>query len=267
MKKILLHGPFIPHHIDNKMKSEGSLEESRDNFLKKRFKNLDFLLETRYKWINHFLKNKKIVVEVGSGSGFSRLYLDKKIILTDANDNSWIDKFIDATSMDFKDNSIDVIIASHTIHHFYSPYKFFKECDRVLKKNGLIIINEINTSLLMRVLLKIMKHEGWSYNVDVFSPSEVVNQKDDPWSANCAVPEMLFSDEARFIKTFQSFRFVKNELCEFLIFPISGGVVSKTKVPELPLCILKILSFLDKLFIKIFPSIFALGRRVVLKKI
>ena len=46
---------------------------------------------------------------------------------------------LDATDMNFNDNSIDVIIASHTIHHFHNPAKFFR-MPKVLRRGGRILI-------------------------------------------------------------------------------------------------------------------------------
>ena len=267
IRKVFMQGPYVPDHNSNRMKSEGSVSDARRSFLKTRFQNLDRLLIFRYGWMNEFLKPDSIIIEIGAGAGFSQLYLNQKVILTDAINNPWIEKVIDATKMDLADKSVDVIIASHNIHHFYSPHKFFDECKRVLKDDGLILIQEINTSLMMRFLLKLMRHEGWSYNVDVFDPDEVVNDKHDLWSANCAVPEMLFFDESRFEQVFASFKVTKNELCECLLLPLSGGVIAKTKVPRLPISFLNFVSIVDRVLITFLPSIFALGRRVVLKKI
>ncbi len=267
IKKVFLQGPYVPKHKSNRMKSEGSVSDARRLFLKTRFQNLDSLLMFRYQWMNQFLKPNSIIIEIGAGAGFSQLYLNQKVILTDAIKNPWIEKVIDATKMDLADKSVDVVIASHNIHHFFSPCKFFDECARVLKDDGLILIQEINSSLMMRLLLKLMRHEGWSYNVDVFDPDAVVNDKHDLWSANCAVPEMLFFDESRFEHAFASFKITKNELCECFLFPLSGGVTAKTKVPQLPKGFLNFIAIFDRVLITFLPSIFALGRRVVLKKI
>jgi SAM-dependent methyltransferase len=266
MRKYILAGPYNPVHDENKMSSEGSVSDARARFLETRFANVEHLLKFRYEWMNKYLQSDSVIIEVGAGAGFSPLYLSEKPILTDAANNPWIDKYIDATDMDLEDGSVDVIIASHNIHHFYSPFKFFKECERVLKKDGLILIQEINTSLMMRVLLRLMRHEGWSYNVNVFNPDEIVNDADDLWSANCAVPEMLFNDPNRFEQVFTPLRVIRNEPCECLIFPLSGGVISKTKVPQLPIRVLDFILFIDKILVAMLPSIFALGRRVVLKK-
>jgi SAM-dependent methyltransferase len=168
--------------------------------------------------------------------------------------------------MDLADESVDVIIASHTIHHFYSPYKFFMECQRVLKKGGIVIIQEINTSFFMRLLLRIMRHEGWSYDVDVFDPNAIVNDANDLWSANCAVPELLFYNSRTFERTFPELQVTRNKCCEFLLFPLSGGVIAKTSIPELPAIVLRGVMVVDAILTKIAPSIFALGRQIVVQR-
>ena len=267
MKKKVLHGPYFPKHEDNLMGSEGSVALARETFLEKRFRNLDYLLRFRYEWMNQYLEENKVIIELGAGAGFSPLYLSQKPIITDAANNPWVEKFIDATNMDIENDSVDVIIASHNMHHFYSPFKFFKECERVLKNDGVILIQEINTSLLMRLLLRLMRHEGWSYDVNVFDQNEIVNDKSDLWSANCAVPEMLFNDMSQFENVFPALKVERNELCECLLFPASGGVISKAKVPELPVFVLNMILSFDRFLVRIAPNIFALGRRVVIKKL
>jgi SAM-dependent methyltransferase len=270
-KPIFLGEPYFPIHGDNRMSNEGETAEARRQFLKERFPNLDFLLFQRYDWMNKYINVGDHVFEIGSGAGFSPLYLKVKPVLTDAINNPWIDKYIDATKMDLEDDSADVIIASHTLHHFYSPYMFFTEVLRVLKSGGILLIQEINTSLLMRVLLRAMRHEGWSYDVDVFDPKAIVNDPNDLWSANCATPWLLFHDSQKFEAVFQNdeyqLKIETNQLNECFIFPLSGGVISKTKVPRLPKGVLKMVHALDKALISVLPSVFAMGRSVVVRKI
>ena len=47
----------------------------------------------------------------------------------------------------------------------------------------------------------------------------------------------------------------------------SGGVTSKTKCIPMNKFFLNILNFVDEILVKLFPSIFCMGRRIVLKKI
>ena len=266
MKKFFYKNKFVPKHTDNLMEGEGDLLKAREMFLKNKFKNLDFLLFKRFNWMNKYLSNKQKIIELGSGAGFLKMYLKKKIITSDAIKFPWIDMKINAMDINLKKNSVDIFIASHTIHHFYSPKKFLNNLQKVLKPGGLIIIQEINTSLIIRILLKMMKHEGWNYDLNIFDENEIMNNENDLWSANCAIPEMLFDNEKKFEKNFPFFEIIKNDLNECFIFPISGGVISKTKVIELPYFLLKMIDKIDNALIFLAPKIFACGRSVVLQK-
>lgn len=58
-------------------------------------------------------------------------------------------------NLDFKDQSVDLIYLSQAFHHADKPLKLFTECDRVLKKNGRIVLvgehrKEAKTILIKR---------------------------------------------------------------------------------------------------------------------
>lgn len=152
------------------------------------------------------------------------------------------------------------------IHHLSSPVRFFREMKRILRPSGLLLIQEINTSLLMRMLLRAMRHEGWSYDINVFEENTVANDPADPWSANCAIPELLFRDPARFERSVPWFTVRVNKLCECFLFPLSGGVIAKTKTINLPRAVLSIVQTLDAVLVSASPKLFALGRSVVLER-
>jgi SAM-dependent methyltransferase len=249
------------------MRQEGDVAAARDSFLKSRFRNLDVLLRQRFTWMNGFIDPDDVVVELGCGAGFSRLYLETdRLIQTDYLRNDWVDVTADALRLPFRESSIDVAVCSHMIHHLANPMQFLTKLWRVLRPGGRVIIQDLNTSLLMRLLLRLMRHEGWSYDVDVFSDRAVANDPADPWSANCAIPQMLFGSAAAFERALPGYRVVLNELNECLIFPLSGGVIARTTVPELPPGLLKLVTRIDAVLVRTCPSVFALGRSVVLLK-
>lgn len=267
INKMLLRREFFPRHEDNLMMSEGDVALARKRLLQERPRNLLFLLQQRFSWMNEYLEGKKNIIELGSGAGFLRNFIDSKNLrLTDVKLQPWIDEQVDALNMPYENSSLDVIICSHMIHHLANPKRFFLGVERVLKPGGLVLISEVNTSLLMRTILRIMKHEGWSYDVNVFDENVVCNQPHDPWSANTAIPEMLFSNTDHFEQNIPAFKIIKNSLTECTIFPLSGGVIAKTKTVQLPQVVLRLFNNLDKLLITFFPSVFAMGRRVVLQK-
>ena len=249
------------------MLSEGDIVSARESFLAARPTNLSFLLEQRYIWMNSYLDGLRTVIEVGSGPGFAREYISHPgLQMTDVHRQPWIDLEMDALDPSFEDGSVDAVLSCHMIHHLARPRIFFDAMHRILRPGGYLIISEINTSLLMRILLRVLRHEGWSYEIDVFDPATVANEPRDPWSANCAVPFLLFDDEKQFRENVPGFTILRNELHECFVFPLSGGVVSKTKTVNLPRGVLRLIARLDSVLISCLPSVFALGRRVVLQK-
>jgi SAM-dependent methyltransferase len=266
-RPVLLGGTFLPTHQQNRMHHEGDVAGARKRFLARRFRNLEALLTQRYAWMNDHFRPGDRVVEFGCGAGFSRLYLRAEdLTLTDYVDQDWVDVRADAMSPPFEPASIDVVICSHMIHHMAHPTGFFRTIHPLLREGGRIIIQDLNTALLMRVLLRLMRHEGWSYEIDVFDGAKAANDPSDPWSANCAIPELLFASSAEFEAKVPGFRVLKNELNECLLFPLSGGVIAKTPVPELPGWLLAFVQRVDRVLVRLFPSLFALGRSVVLEK-
>ncbi len=255
---------YFPMPDENRMADVGNVAKAREAFLKHRPSNLEFLLKKRYIWMNEFIGKGECGIEIGCGTGLSKQYIKApNFFLTDYADHSWIDKKVDALDMPFDDNSLDFIISSNMIHHVATPIQFFRECSRVLKPNGKIIIQELNGSLIMRLLLTIMKHEGYSYEVDVFSRDAICNDPNDLWSANCVIPNLLFDDIEAFEKNIP-FKIIHQKHTEFLIFPLSGGVIAKKKTISLPVVMLKMIDMLDNFLIALSKSVFPLQRQIVL---
>ena len=65
---------------------------------------------------------------------------------------------------------------------------------------------------------------------------------------------------------FPNFSILKNELSEFSIFLNSGGIVQDTFHIPVNKVIFNFMNLVDKLLIWLMPSVFALNRRIVLKK-
>ena len=267
MKNLYNHlmNEFKPKHSSNKMKNEGDVVLARKIFLNEKKNNLEFLLYKRFNWMNRYIKKGSKVIDLGSGAGLIEFFIKEKILLTDVKMQEFIHKKIDALNIDLPDNSVDVFICSHMIHHISHPVKFLKSLEKKLVGGGLILIQDINTSFFMRVLLYLMKHEGFSYNNDVFDESITYSNSNDPWEANCAIPQLLFQDGKLFEKKVP-LKILKNSLNEFLLLPLSGGVIAKSKTIELPIFVLKLIDLFDKVMIYFFPKLFAFGRSVVLKK-
>ena len=113
-----------------------------------------------------------------------------------------------------------------------------------------------------------MRHEGFDFTKDVWSETSPVTDDDDLWAGNIAVPHLVFDDLNIFNKHLGSyFKIEEESFSECIIFLNSGGVCSRTFYIPMNNLLLKFFLKFDNFFTKYFPKIFAMGRRLVLKKI
>ncbi len=254
---------------ENKMNSIADTKIARDLYYSARYPNVKFLLEKRFSWMNDFIKDSDIGIEVGSGAGFTKDFIkNKNFKLTDLGADEHLDfKNIDAQDTGFEKESFDYIIASNMIHHIPFPIKFFKEMNRILKKDGKLIIFESYCSIVFQLVTMIMKHEGFDFTLNVWDEKTAKSDKDNAWHGNIAVPHLIFDDKKKFNENLGNLYSVEYEkLTECLIFLNSGGVTSKTKYIPMNKFFLNILHRIDKIIVKLLPNIFCMGRRIVLKK-
>lgn len=143
--------------------------------------------------INKIFKNvSKTGIIIDIGCGFGRLFNEyqqyDKIIMIDYSLNNlknaqttiWNylshneEKFkkiyfiaADATNLPFKDNVIDAAISVRIVHHLNSPEKLISETGRILKNNGLFIIEFANK----RNLKNILKFISGKLKISPFNPN------------------------------------------------------------------------------------------------
>tara|TARA_B110001452_G_C15207207_1_gene418775 strand:+ start:790 stop:1590 length:801 start_codon:yes stop_codon:yes gene_type:complete len=254
-------------HSENRMRHEGDIDLSIDNF--KKNKNLYILLKERFEWMNDFIDNDGEGLEVGAAAGFSKKFIkSKKFKISDFSNHEHLDyKNIDAQNTGFEDNKFEFVISSNMIHHLPFPVKFFNEMHRILKKGGKLIIYDAHCSVLLQTVLILMRHEGFDFTKDVWSLEQAATDKEDLWSGNSAIPYLLFNNKDEFKKKLGTkFDLKYSKVCECLLFLNSGGVTSKTFYIPLNFFLLKIIKYLDKFLSSIFPNIFALAYKVVLEK-
>jgi len=255
---------------ENRMSSVANTLKARELYYSSQSLNVKFLLEKRFRWMNNFIKKNDVGIEVGSGAGFLKDFIENKNLkLTDLGKDSHLDfKNIDAQNTGFADNSFDYVIASNMIHHIPFPMKFFREMNRILKKGGKLIIFESYCSIVFQLITIIMKHEGFDFTVNVWDDEKASSDEQNAWHGNIAVPHLIFDDKTKFNNNLGNFFKIEYEkLSECFVFLNSGGVTSKTRFIPMNRFFLDFLNHIDNFLIKIFPNIFCMGRKIVLKKI
>jgi SAM-dependent methyltransferase len=265
---LFLKKSYRPNHRQNRMKHEGDVPGARERYYRNPSNNLRFLLQKRYVWMNDYLCPESRGLEVGSGAGIGRDWIRcRQFYLSDLAGYPWLDfKQVDAMHTPFEPQSFDFVIANNMIHHLAYPARFFREMNRILRPEGFLLIQEIHASFLMRLILRLMRHEGYDYGVPVFGEQTPCNNPGDLWSANCAIPDLLFDRHRVFEDKMPYFKILRHEYGEFIIFLNSGGVIAKTVFVPLPRLLLKAAACTDEGLCRIFPHLFALQQRVVLQK-
>jgi SAM-dependent methyltransferase len=257
---------FPPARMD-RLADHGDYAATRTRFYSKTRSNLRFLIRERYAWMNPYLEGKSRVIELGSGPGLSREFLNApNLELTDILDNEWIDRQIDATALPYSENSVDAVICSHMIHHVATPAALIAKIQQILKPGGVLLINETTASLLHRVLMWGMRHEGWSYDIDVFDESARTKESNDPLAGNNAIGDLLFNDHQKFAAAFPGLSITRDEFTETFVFLVSGGVGGEVFTIELPERALVMIRRFDDLLARTLPSIFSGARRIVVVK-
>jgi len=127
-------------------------------------------------------------------------------------------------------------------------------------------VNETTTSLCHRLLMWAMRHEGWSYDVDVFDDAARAKEGIDPLAGNNAVANLLFGDRERFSAAFPGLVITRDEHTELFVFLLSGGVGGRVFTVELPEWALRGVRGLDHALVSVLPHVFALARRLVIVK-
>jgi len=217
--------------------------------------------------MQRYIAHDTVTVELGCGAGFSRLFLDgTRLELTDVEARPWVDRVVDALAMPYPDASIDVLIANNVVHHLATPPLFLAEAARVLRPGGHLLLQECDCSLATRLAIRVTGHESYDLSADPFDPAAVCNDPADPWSANCAIPNLLFDDAARFESTFPDFRIVEQRRSEFFVYFNSGGIVGRAPYVPLPMVALRLLDAIDAILVGIAPGVFASQRRIVLRR-
>ena len=253
----------------NRMKSIANTRVARELYYSSNSKNVKFLLDKRFSWMNKFINDEDYGIEVGSGAGFSKDFIkNKNFKITDLGNDEHLDfKNIDAQKTGFNDSEFNYVIASNMIHHIPFPIKFFKEMNRILKKNGKLIVFESYASVVFQLVTIIMKHEGYDFTLNVWDEDEAKSDVNNAWHGNVAVSHLIFDNKKKFDENLgKLFSIEYEKLTECFIFLNSGGVTSKTFCIPMNRFFLNILHSIDKILIKFFPNLFCMGRRLVLIK-
>ncbi len=167
------------------------------------------------------------MIELGSGGGFLK-EIAPSVLCTDILILPSNDLTFSALEMPFTDNELSAIFMIDTFHHIPDSKLFLTEVNRVLKKDGMLVMIEPANSFWGRFIYKNFHHEPFDLNGDWKIPSS------GPLSgANGALPWIVFErDSEEFNTDFPCFELEKISYHTPLMYLISGGVSFKQVFPN-----------------------------------
>jgi decaprenylphospho-beta-D-ribofuranose 2-oxidase len=259
----LSQSPFNPEKNLSDREIASIFKQRRYDFFSKKNKNLNYLLRKRYSFIEENLINKDRILEIGSGAGLSKSFISAEFISSDIIDNKWIDVCCNVENIPYPDNYFDAVFSSNAFLHFDNPVKALKEMERVLCPGGILIINDIKLSLCHKLLIKILKHEGYNHNINPYK--QKIKKTNNTFYANGANLDLLLRDKDAFKKNF-NLSITNDFSSEFFLYLFSGGVTAKYPTIGLPNSILSFFSIVDSFLITVAPKVFGLSRTLTLIK-
>lgn len=267
MRTSLFSRRWFPDRGTSQLKFVDNEPESRRYYLEQRPAALHRLLAARYGWCADHLSGRTDVLEVGARHGLAREFINLPgLKLANLVKHPWIDYESGLFGEGIADGSFDAVLCVHAMHHAAHPTKFFAEMRRILRPGGLLLIHDLQTTPLLRAVLTLTRHKGWSDDVDVFNPQEVCNRPEEPDSENLAMADLLFADHGRFEAKVPGWTIRSHDYCECFSFLSSGGVNSRTRSLPLPEFAYRGLEAIDSLLIGSLPHLFGLSQRIVLQR-
>ena len=224
-------------------------------------KILKRLYHNWYRTIGRTLKPGSIL-EIGGGSGNLKEFFPHAIS-SDILFSPWADAVLDAHHLPFKNASLDNIVLFDVLHHLIDPLHFFFEAQRVLNKNGRIILMEPYISWVSFLVYRFLHQEGLVWNIDPFKKGCLGKSKNH-FHGNQAIPTLIFERyKHRFVKDFPGLKIIKEDRIDCMIYPLSGGFHN----PSLcPLFLYSTLEYLEKILLPL-NRFLAFRLFVVLEKI
>tara|TARA_X000001036_G_C20545458_1_gene752123 strand:- start:316 stop:1098 length:783 start_codon:yes stop_codon:yes gene_type:complete len=202
------------------------LDSAGSNEILKQIINKNYLLKKFYIECYNLFRQELIIenrleskiLEIGSGAGFIKDIIPNTITseIVELKD---IDLKMDATKLEFLDNNIDAILLLNVLHHISNPEKFIFECQRVLKKNGIILMIEPANTWLSRIIYKNFHHEDFDEFSDWY-----LKEGGRLSASNQAIPSIIFErDIKKFKKKFPNLLLTKKYKFKPFHYLFSGG--------------------------------------------
>lgn len=247
----------IKHSFDHPLDSAERSLAHREIILSK-----PFLKKIYCEWYDVFAQKfaglpANEILEVGSGGGFLKETMPN-IITSDILPIKSIDMCFSALDMPFRDDSLMGICMLNAFHHLPDAHKFLMEANRVLKKNGRLVMIEPATTWWSKFVYSLFHHEPFLPDGDWTVPD-----KGPMSSSNSCLPWIVFiRDKAIFQQLFPDLEIESIDFHTSIRYLLSGGVSIKQLMPGFSY---RFFTAIDNILCKISPQ-FAMFMTISVRK-
>lgn len=234
--------------------------KNRHTYQKKNF--IKLIYKNYYKDIKKYIikNNQYIILELGSGDGNIKKII-KECVTSDQFRKRNINRVENIYKINFKNDSISNIVMIDVFHHLKYPGLALKEINRVLIKNGRVIMIKPAMGLIPRIIYKIFHYEPNRFNLKINwnsvvkkipSANENFAAQSIPWRLFFLREVNLKRYKIKLIKPFSDFAFL-----------LSGGYSYNSFYP---ITLYPFVKLIDKLLTYISIKIFSARMLIVLEK-
>ena len=234
--------------------------KNRHTYQKKKL--IKLIYKNYYKDIKKYIikNNQYTILELGSGDSNIKKII-KECVTSDQFRKRNIDRVENIYKINFKNDSISNVVMIDVFHHLKYPGLVLKEINRVLIKNGRVIMIEPAMGLIPRIIYKIFHYEPNGFNLKINwnsvvkkipSANEYFAAQSIPWRLFFLREVNLKRYKIKLIKPFSDFAFL-----------LSGGYSYNSFYP---IALYPFVKLIDKLLTYISIKIFSARMLIVLKK-
>ncbi len=172
-------------------------------------------------------------LEIGGGGGNLKESFPE-VISSDYTLCPWLDLNLDAHSLPFRSESLGNIVVLDVLHHLNRPLDFIEEAQRVLKKNGRLIMLEPCITYGSSFVYRLLHQEDVDFGVDIFKRDGwAKGDAKNPFDGNMAIPTALFLRNSEKLATrFPDFPVILKDYSDYFIYPLSGGFDHRSLIPR-----------------------------------
>ncbi|MBN1488435.1 MAG: class I SAM-dependent methyltransferase [Phycisphaerae bacterium] len=173
-------------------------------------------------------------IELGAGPGSFKTFCPAALS-SDVSWCPWLDLVADAAGLPFSDGGVGNLVLFDVLHHMPRPARVLAEAQRVLAPGGRMILCEPYVSWVSWPAYRFLHGELTDCRVQPLAgdPDKPVFEPGSPWSANQAIPTILFwRDQVQLAARFPHLTIRHRQALSTFLYPLSGGFEKPCLLPR-----------------------------------